>query len=171
VQFARQLTDLTVIGTASRPESAKWVTELGAHAVIDHSKPLSEELARAGLGEVDYAFSLTNTDQHWAEIVKAMRPQGKIALIDDPKTLDALPLKGKSLSLHWELMFTRSMFETPDMIAQHRMLNEVSKLVDAGTVKTTIGANFGTINAANLKRAHAALESGKSIGKVVLEGF
>lgn len=171
VQFARQLTDLTVIGTASRPESAKWVTELGAHAVIDHSKPLSEELARAGLGEVDYAFSLTNTDQHWAEIVKAMRPQGKIALIDDPKTLDALPLKGKSLSLHWELMFTRSMFETPDMDAQHRMLNEVSKLVDAGTVKTTIGANFGTINAANLKRAHAALESGKSIGKVVLEGF
>jgi zinc-binding alcohol dehydrogenase family protein len=170
---------LLIIGAAggvgslavSRPESAKWVTELGAHAVIDHSKPLSEELARAGLGEVDYAFSLTNTDQHWAEIVKAMRPQGKIALIDDPKTLDALPLKGKSLSLHWELMFTRSMFETPDMIAQHRMLNEVSKLVDAGTVKTTIGANFGTINAANLKRAHAALESGKSIGKVVLEGF
>ncbi len=82
---------------------------------------------------MDYAFSLTNTDQHWAEIVKAMRPQGKIALIDDPKTLDALPLKGKSLSLHWELMFTRSMFETPDMDAQHRMLNEVSKLVDAGS--------------------------------------
>lgn len=171
VQFARQLTELTVIGTASRPESAKWVTDLGAHAVIDHSKPLAEELERAGLGEVDYAFSLTNTEQHWPEIIKAMRPQGRIALIDDPKTLDALPLKGKSLSLHWELMFTRSMFETPDMDAQHKLLTEVSKLVDEGAVKTTLGANYGAISAANLKRAHAALESGKSIGKIVLEGF
>jgi zinc-binding alcohol dehydrogenase family protein len=171
VQFARRLTELTVIGTASRPESAKWARELGAHHVIDHSKPLAGELAAAGLDEVDYVYSLTNTDQHWAEIVKAVRPQGRVALIDDPKTLDALPLKQKSASLHWEFMFTRSMFETPDMAAQHRLLTEVAKLVDAGTVKTTLGANFGAINAANLKRAHAALESGRSIGKVVLEGF
>ncbi|WP_029349374.1 zinc-binding alcohol dehydrogenase family protein [Bosea sp. 117] len=170
-QFARQLTDLTVIGTASRPESRKWVEELGAHAVIDHSKPLSEELARAGLGEVDYVYSLTQTDTHWAEIIKAVRPQGRIALIDDPKSLDALALKGKSLSLHWELMFTRSMFGTPDMIAQHELLSEVSRLVDAGTVRTTLGANYGTINAANLRRAHAAIESGRSIGKIVLEGW
>lgn len=171
VQFARQLTELTVIGTASRPESTAWVSGLGAHAVIDHSKPLTEGLEAAGLGEVDYVFSLTGTEQHWTEIVKAVRPQGRIALIDDPKTLDALPLKQKSASLHWELMFTRSMFETPDMEAQHELLDEVSKLVDAGLVKTTLGAHFGPINAANLKRAHAALEAGRSIGKIVLEGF
>ncbi|MCJ8143700.1 zinc-binding alcohol dehydrogenase family protein [Ancylobacter sp. A5.8] len=171
VQFARQLTDATVIGTASRPESRDWLEGLGAHAVIDHSRPLSEELASAGLGEVDYVFSLNATDRHWSEIVKAVRPQGRIALIDDPASLDIMPLKPKSLSLHWEFMFTRSMFATPDMAAQHELLGEVAKLVDAGTVRTTLGANFGTIDAANLKRAHAALESGRSIGKVVLEGW
>ncbi|MFT0860616.1 zinc-binding alcohol dehydrogenase family protein [Ancylobacter sp. G4_0304] len=171
VQFARQLTDATVIGTASRPESREWLEALGAHAVIDHSRPLSEELASAGLGEVDYVFSLNATDRHWAAIVKAVRPQGRIALIDDPKSLDIIPLKPKSLSLHWEFMFTRSMFATPDMSAQHDLLTEVAQLVDAGTVRTTLGANFGTIDSANLKRAHAALESGRSIGKVVLEGW
>jgi zinc-binding alcohol dehydrogenase family protein len=171
VQFARQLTDLTVIGTASRPESRKWVEERGAHAVIDHSRPLSEEIATAGLGEIDYTFTLTNSDKHWAEIVKAAKPQGRIAIIDDPASLDALALKTKSLSLHWELMYTRSMFQTPDMIRQHEILDEVAKLIDAGTVRTTLGANFGAINAENLKRAHAALESGTSIGKAVLEGW
>ncbi len=171
VQFARQLTQLTVIGTASRPESRKWIEDLGAHAVIDHSRPLAAELDTAGLGLVDYTYTLTNTDTHWAEIVKGAKPQGRIAIIDDPQTLDALPLKGKSLSLHWELMFTRSMFQTPDMIRQHEILEEVSRLVDAGTLRTTLGAHFGTINAANLKRAHAAIESGRSIGKIVLEGW
>lgn len=171
VQFARVLTDATVIGTASRAKSRAWLEGLGAHAVIDHSKPLSEELTAAGLGEVDYAFSLNATDKHWAEIIKAVRPQGRIGLIDDPASLDVMPLKPKSLSLHWELMFTRSMFGTPDMKAQHDLLAEVSRLVDAGKVRTTLGANFGTINAANLKRAHAALESGRSIGKIVLEGW
>ncbi|TSJ63022.1 zinc-binding alcohol dehydrogenase family protein [Starkeya sp. 3C] len=171
VQFARQLTQLTVIGTASRPESRKWIEDLGAHAVIDHSRPLAAELEAAGLGLVDYTYTLTNTDKHWAEIVKGAKPQGRIAIIDDPQTLDALPLKGKSLSLHWELMFTRSMFQTPDMIRQHEILEEVSRLVDAGTLRTTLGAHFGTINAANLKRAHAAIESGRSIGKIVLEGW
>ena len=171
VQFARQLTQLTVIGTASRPESRKWIEDLGAHAVIDHSRPLAAELEAAGLGLVDYTYTLTNTDRHWAEIVKGAKPQGRIAIIDDPQTLDALPLKGKSLSLHWELMFTRSMFQTPDMIRQHEILEEVSRLVDAGTLRTTLGAHFGTINAANLKRAHAAIESGRSIGKIVLEGW
>lgn len=171
VQFARQLTQLTVIGTASRPESRKWIEDLGAHAVIDHSRPLAAELEAAGLGLVDYTYTLTNTDRHWAEIVKGAKPQGRIAIIDDPQTLDALPLKGKSLSLHWELMFTRSMFQTPDMIRQHEILEEVSRLVDAGTLRTTLGAHFGTINATNLKRAHATIESGRSIGKIVLEGW
>ncbi|MBS7541312.1 zinc-binding alcohol dehydrogenase family protein [Ancylobacter lacus] len=171
VQLARQLTAVTVIGTASRPQSREWVEALGAHAVIDHGRPLSEELAKAGLGEVDYVYSLTATEQHWPEIVKAARPQGRIALIDDPKTLDALALKGKSLSLHWELMFTRSLFQTPDMIRQHEILAELSRLVDAGRLRTTLGERAGTINAANLRRAHAALESGRTIGKIVLEGW
>lgn len=171
VQLARQLSRVTVIGTASRAESRAWVEGLGAHAVIDHSRPLSEELDAAGLGLVDYTYTLTHTDTHWAEIVKAAKPQGRIAIIDDPATLDALPLKGKSLSLHWELMFTRSLFQTPDMIRQHEILNEVARLVDAGTLRTTLGEHFGSINAANLTRAHARLESARSIGKIVLEGW
>ncbi|WP_371345479.1 zinc-binding alcohol dehydrogenase family protein [Ancylobacter sp. IITR112] len=171
VQLARQLTRLTVIGTASRPESRAWVERLGAHAVIDHSRPLSEEIAAAGLGEIDYTFSLTQTDRHWPEIIKAARPQGRLALIDDPASLDPLPLKAKSLSLHWELMFTRSLFATPDMVRQHEILAEVSRLVDAGTLIATAGTRLGAINAQNLKRAHAALESGATIGKIVLEGW
>ncbi|MBB3770084.1 zinc-binding alcohol dehydrogenase family protein [Angulomicrobium tetraedrale] len=170
-QFARALTDVTVIGTASRAESRAWVEALGAHAVIDHSRPLAEELTAAGLGAIDYTYSLTHTDVHWAEIVKAARPQGRIALIDDPASLDVMPLKQKSLSLHWEFMFTRSMFHTGDMIRQHEILDEVARLVDAGTVRTTLGAHFGVINAANLTRAHESIEGGRSIGKVVLEGW
>lgn len=171
VQFARQLTGLTVVGTASRPESREWLEGLGAHAVIDHSKPLSEELAAAGFAGADHIFSLTATDRHWEELVKALKPQGQVALIDDPDAIDVRMLKQKSASLHWEFMFARPLFETADMIEQHRLLDEVARLVDAGTVKTTLGANFGPITAENLKRAHAALESGRAIGKIVLEGW
>ena len=96
---------------------------------------------------------------------------GKIALIDDPENLDIRLLKPKSISLHWEFMFTRSMFQTTDMLAQHTLLNEVSRLIDDGKLKTTFGQHLGKINAANLRKAHAILESGKSIGKLVLEGF
>jgi NADPH:quinone reductase-like Zn-dependent oxidoreductase len=100
-----------------------------------------------------------------------LRPQGQLALIDDPKTLDVVPMKRKALSLHWELMFTRSLYETPDMIAQHHLLDRVAELIDQGVLKTTLGEHFGTINAANLRRAHAVIESGKATGKIVLEGF
>ena len=171
-QLARCLTGLTVIGTASRPETQTWVRELGAHHVIDHSKPLSEELARIGVGQVTHVASLTQTDQHYAQLVECLAPQGRLALIDDPlQPLDVMQLKRKSLSLHWELMFTRSLYQTADMIEQHRLLERVSDLVDAGVIKTTLGEHFGTINAANLRRAHALLESGKAKGKIVLEGF
>jgi zinc-binding alcohol dehydrogenase family protein len=171
-QLARCLTDLTVIGTASRPETQAWVRELGAHHVIDHSKPLSEELARIGVGQVTHVASLTQTDQHYAQLVECLAPQGRLALIDDPlQPLDVMQLKRKSLSLHWELMFTRSLYQTADMIEQHRLLERVSDLVDAGVIKTTLGEHFGTINATNLRRAHALLESGKAKGKIVLEGF
>ncbi|MBZ9664513.1 zinc-binding alcohol dehydrogenase family protein [Pseudomonas sp. LMG 31766] len=171
-QLARRLTGLTVIGTASRPETQAWVRELGAHHVIDHSKPLSEELARIGIGQVTHVASLTQTDQHYAQLVESLEPQGRLALIDDPlQPLDVMQLKRKSLSLHWELMFTRSLYQTEDMIEQHRLLERVSDLVDSGVIKTTLGEHFGTINATNLRRAHALLESGKAKGKIVLEGF
>jgi zinc-binding alcohol dehydrogenase family protein len=171
VQLARKLTRLTVIGTASRKETQQWVGELGAHHVIDHSQPLQEQLQKIGLANVDIVISLTHTGQHYAQIVEVLAPQGQFALIDDPATLDALPLKRKSISLHWELMFTRSMFETPDMIRQHQLLQRVSSLIDEGVIRTTLGENFGKINADNLRRAHALIETGRARGKVVLEGF
>ena len=170
-QLARRLTAMTVIGTASRKETVDWVLSLGAQHVIDHAKPLSVELKRVGIAAVTHVASLTQTDAHFAEIVESLAPQGKFGLIDDPKPIDINQLKRKSISLHWELMFTRSLFGTADMIAQHRLLSEVAELVDAGVIRTTFGAHFGRINAENLKRAHALIESGKAKGKIVLEGF
>lgn len=170
-QLARKLTQLTVIGTASRPETAHWVGELGAHHVIDHSQPLKPQLEKLGIPEVGIVISLTHTDQHYAQIIDVLAPQGQLALIDDPASLDAVPLKRKSISLHWELMFTRSMFQTPDMIRQHELLQRVSQLLDQGVLRTTTGEHYGRIDAANLRRAHALLESGKAKGKIVLEGF
>ncbi len=170
-QLARQLTGLTVIGTASRPETQQWVRELGAHHVIDHRQPLSQALQRIGHPQVTHVASLTATHEHFDEIVASLAPQGRLALIDDPEPIDIRQLKRKSLSLHWELMFTRSLFATDDMIRQHEMLEEIARLVDAGTLRTTVAAHFGTINAANLRRAHALLESGQARGKIVLEGF
>lgn len=171
VQLARQLTGLTVIATASRPQTQQWVRELGAHHVIDHTKPLSQELKKIGMDNVKYVASLNQTDQHFGEIVEALAPQGKLALIDDPAALDIRLLKRKSISLHWEFMFTRALFGTPDMHKQHELLNEVARLIDAGIIKTTVAEHFGTINSANLRRAHALLESNSSKGKIVLEGF
>ena len=171
VQLARSLTDLTVIATASRPETADWVKGLGAHHVVDHSKPLAAEIAALGIGAPAFVFSTTNTEDHLASIVEAIAPQGRFGLIDDPKALDVMPFKRKAVSTHWELMFTRSLFQTPDMIEQHNLLNEVSGLVDAGNIRTTLAETVGTINAANLKRAHAMVESGRMRGKLVLEGF
>jgi zinc-binding alcohol dehydrogenase family protein len=171
VQLARQLTGLTIVATASRPETQAWVRELGAHHVIDHTQPLPQQLRDIGFEQVDYVASLTNTEQHLPEIVEALAPQGKLGLIDDPDSFDVKLLKRKSISLHWEFMYTRSMFQTPDMSEQHRLLSKVAKLVDKGVLRTTLAGNFGTINAENLRRAHALLESGKARGKIVLSGF
>ena len=170
-QLARQLTDVTVIGTASRPETQDWVRELGAHHVIDHSQPLAAEVARLGLGPITHVVSLNQTEQHFAQVAELIAPQGRFGLIDDPVTLDIKLLKRKSVSLHWEFMYTRSMFQTADMIAQHRLLSEMATLVDDGRLRSTVGEHFGTINAANLKRAHALLETNKARGKIILEGF
>jgi zinc-binding alcohol dehydrogenase family protein len=170
-QLAGKLTGLTVIGTASRTETAEWVKALGAHHVIDHSRSMKPQLQALGFEYADIVISLTHTDQHYADIVDMLAPQGQFALIDDPDTLDAMPLKRKSISLHWELMFTRSMYETADMVRQREILDRVASLIDAGTLKTTVGEHLGRIDAANLRRAHAIIESGKARGKLVLAGF
>ncbi len=172
VQLAKRLTGATVIGTASRPESQTWVKDLGADHVINHKLPFSEELSRIGMDRVTHVISLNHTDEHFDQLIEVLAPQGKFALIDDPKTLlDVRKLKQKSLSLHWELMFTRSMFETDDMSKQRDLLNRVAELIDAGSIRTTLGANYGAICAENLRRAHRDIESGTAIGKIVLEGF
>ena len=171
-QLARQLTKLTVIGSASRDSTQAWVRELGAHHVVDHRQPLAAELKRIGVGQVTHVASLTHTEAHYAQIAESLAPQGRLALIDDlTAPLDVRLLKFKSVSLHWEFMFTRSMFETPDMGAQGALLNRVAELVDAGRLRSTLGEHFGRINATNLKRAHAAVETASTQGKTVLEGF
>jgi zinc-binding alcohol dehydrogenase family protein len=171
IQLARRLTGLTVVATASRPESQKWCLDLGAHAVVDHSQPLKEQIDRLKFPPVALVASLTNTDQHYKALAELMAPQGKYGLIDDPAEFNVSVFKGKAISVHWESMFTRSSFRTPDMIAQHNLLNDVADLIDKAVLRTTLNQTFGTINAANLKRAHALLESGKSRGKIVLEGW
>ena len=171
VQLARQLTTLTVIGTASREQSQAWVRKLGAHQVVDHSQNLHSQLQQIGIAQVQHVASLNHTDQHLDQLIEVLAPQGQLALIDDPKALDILKLKPKSLSLHWEFMFTRAMFGTDDMQEQHHLLNTVAELVDAGQLQTTLGEHFGLINSTNLRRAHQLLESGQAVGKIVLEGF
>ena len=171
IQLARALTDLTVIATASRPETAAWAQDLGAHHVIDHARPLAEEVAALKIGAPAFVFSTTQTHRHLGEIAQLIAPQGRFGLIDDPESLDVTGFKRKAVSVHWELMFTRSLFETPDMEAQGKLLNEVARLVDAGQLRTTVTEVLRPINADNLRRAHAIIESGRARGKIVLEGF
>jgi NADPH2:quinone reductase len=171
IQLARRLTGLTVLATATRPESQKWCLELGAHAVVDHARPMKDQVESLRVPPVALVASLTATDHHYKAIADLMAPQGKFGLIDDPAEFTVGVFKGKAISIHWESMFTRSSFKTADMIAQHHLLNDVSDLIDKGVLRTTLHQIFGTINAANLKRAHALLESGKSRGKIVLEGW
>jgi zinc-binding alcohol dehydrogenase family protein len=171
IQLVRALTDVTVIATASRPETQAWVKQLGARYVIDHSKQLAEQVAALGIGAPSFVFSTTETHRHVKEIVALIAPQGRFGLIDDPASLEATAFKRKAISIHWELMFTRSLFETPDMDEQGKILERIAALVDGGKVKTTLTEVLKPINAANLKKAHTILESGKSKGKIVLEGF
>ncbi len=171
IQLARQLTRLRVVATASRAETKQWCLDLGAHAVVDHARPLAAELRAAGIGQVDLVAGLTQTVSHFAQIVDSLKPQGRLAVIDEIGGLDVMPLKSKSISLHFELMFTRSTFETPDMQEQGRLLAEVAALVDEGRIRTTAQTALGRITAANLRLAHALIESGRAQGKVVLAGF
>ena len=171
IQIARQFTGLTVIATASRPETQEFVTSLGAHHVVDHSKPLAGEIAALGIGAPAFVFSTTQTAQHVDDIAELIAPQGRFCLIDDPSGFDIMKFKRKAVSIHHELMFTRAIYGTPDMDEQGSILNAVSNAVDDGHIRSTATQNLGAINAENLKKAHAQLESGSTIGKVVLEGF
>jgi len=171
IQLLRALTDLTVIATASRPETQDWVRECGAHHVIDHRQPLAPQVEALGLGAPGFVFSTTQTGEHLADIVELIAPQGRFGLIDDPQDLDIKLFKSKAVSIHWEFMFTRSMFTTADIAEQGKLLNEVAKLVDAGRIRSTATEVAGKIDAATLRAVHARIESGSSRGKIVLEGF
>ncbi len=171
IQLVRQLSELTILATASRPETQRWARDLGAHHVIDHAAPLIGQIDKLDLGVPGIVFSTTNTSAHLSKIAEIIAPQGRLALIDDPENLDISAFKRKSVSVHWEFMFTRPLFHTADVPEQGKLLNEVARLIDAGTLRTTFSRSFGRINAQNLRRAHALIESGRAMGKVVLEGF
>jgi len=167
-QLARQLTDLTVIGTASRPETRDWVLAHGAHHTIDHHKPWKAQLEALGINEVAYVASLNGTARNVEQIADVLMPEGAFALIDDPKTLDIAPFKLKSIAVHWELMFTRTMFNTRTLARQHALLRRVAELVDRGDIVHTMTQQIEGLDAAGLKKAHALVEAGDMIGKVVV---
>ncbi|MGJ8672257.1 zinc-binding alcohol dehydrogenase family protein [Rubritalea sp.] len=171
IQLLRALTNLTVVATASRPETQEWVRECGAHHVINHREPLPAQIEALGLGAPGFVFSTNQTDKNLDGIIELIAPQGRFGLIDDPGDLSIMPFKKKAISLHWELMFTRSLFETPDMEEQSKILNEVSKLVNSGKIRSTATEVAGKIDAATLREVHAKIESGTSRGKTVLTGF
>lgn len=172
VQIAKAITGATIIATASRERSQAWVKKLGADHVIDHTRPLLTQIKDLGINQVTHVASLNGTGSYFESYPELLTPFGKIAMIDDPgEPLDVMKLKLKSQSLHIEFMFARSMFNAADMDEQSKLLNRVAALIDQGHIKTTEGKNLGTINAKSLKAAHEELESGKAIGKIVLEGF
>jgi len=172
IQLARCLTGLTVIATASRPDTQAWCREMGAHHVIDHRQPLAAQVKAIVPGGVNCVLALTKVEDHFDEIIAAMAPQSALALIENlARPVDINKLKPKCISLHWEFMFARARFATADMGEQGRLLSEVARLVDAGRIRTTMRQSLGVINASNLKRAHTLIESGTAIGKTVLAGF
>ncbi|MFC9286018.1 zinc-binding alcohol dehydrogenase family protein [Streptomyces sp. NPDC057052] len=170
-QLARALTSLTVVGTASRPETVQFAARMGVQHVVDHRKPLAPQLAEAVPNGLTHVFSTTNTDGNLTAYSEALRPFGRIVAIDDFDSLPIGVLKAKSISYHWEFMFTRSMFQTPDQDHQRHILTQIARLVDAGHLITTATRDLGKINAANLRKAHRILESGSAIGKITLTGF
>jgi zinc-binding alcohol dehydrogenase family protein len=173
VQLVRQLTDLALVATASRAESQAWLQQLGVDHVVDHHAPLADQLADLDLPPLRSVVSLTHTGDHFQQLVDLLEPQGALALIDDPPphAIDVLAMKRKSLSLHWELMFTRSLFQTPDMARQGALLAELAALVDRGLIRSTASESLGLIHAVHVQAAHRQLESGRTIGKLVLSGW
>lgn len=167
-QLARKLTGATIIGTASRAESRQWVTAHGAHHVIDHSQPWAPQLAELGIKHVTHVAGLNDSARYVPQIAAVLRPEGKFALIDDPHNLDIGPFKGKSISIHWELMYTRPIYTTDTITRQHALLRRVAELVDNGDIVHTLTTHVDGFDAEGLKRAHALVEKGDMIGKVVV---
>lgn len=171
IQIAK-LAGLTVIATASRPETVAWVKELGADHAVDHRKPLRPQVEALGLKQVDYIAVFNDIDGHWDAIGDLIAPQGAVvSIVGNLKPLPMDGIRTKSAALCWELMFTRPRFQTPDMIEQHRLLNQVADWLDSGKLRGTLRETLSPINAANLRTAHAKLESGSMIGKLVLKGW
>jgi NADPH:quinone reductase-like Zn-dependent oxidoreductase len=168
IQLAK-LAGLAVIATASRPETVKWVLDLGADKVIDHRQPIPAQLFALGRREVDFIANFSNTDAYWDVMAEIIRPQGRIvSIVESAKPLDLNLLKSKSATFVWEFMFTRSMYQTPDVAVQGQILNEVAALIEAGELRTTLTETLSPINAENLRTVHAKAESGRAIGKLVL---
>ncbi|MCQ6558776.1 zinc-binding alcohol dehydrogenase family protein [Paenibacillus mendelii] len=164
--------ELTVIGTASRPETVEWAKRHGAAHVIDHYEPLAPQLKALGYPHVNYILCLNDTDRYWAQMAEVIAPQGMIcSIVETKEPVNISLLKNKSAAFVWEFMFTRAMYETPDMVQQHHLLNRISELVDDGTLHTTLTERISPIHAANLRLAHAKLEAGSMIGKLVVEGW
>lgn len=171
IQLAK-IAGLNVIATASRPESSKWVTDLGADHVINHYEPLRPQIESLGMKFIDHIALFNNTDTHWDAVADLIRPQGKIvSIVENKNPLKQDVMKLKAATFVWEFMFTRSMYQTPDMIQQHHLLNRVARWIDEGRVRTTTGEVLTPINAENLRSAHRKLENGRTIGKIVLEGW
>lgn len=171
IQLAK-LAGQAVIATASRPQSIDWVKKLGADHVIDHRQPLRPQVEALGLHYVDNVAVFNDTDQHWDAAVDIVAPQGTVGLIvENVRPLSQSLAKAKSVKLAWEMMFTRSMYQTPDMGAQGDLLDCVSAWIDDGTLRSTANAAMSPINADNLRKAHKALEDGRVIGKIVLQGW
>jgi zinc-binding alcohol dehydrogenase family protein len=172
IQLANKIAGLTVVTTASRPETIQWVQDLGAHHVINHRQDLIPQMVAIGLSQVDYILCANDTDAYFNVMAELIKPQGRIcALVNAERPIDINLLKNKSAMFVWEMMFTRSMYQTPDMIEQHHILERVAKLIDEGKLKTTVNEVLSPINAANLRKAHAQLEAGTTIGKIVLSGW
>ncbi|CAK4625756.1 unnamed protein product [Aphanomyces euteiches] len=172
IQLLKELTDVTVTATASRPQSSEWVKELGADFIVNHAQDIPSQLKDIGIPQVDYVLAYTELVPYFDTIIDVIKPQGKICSVSPPAGGLAFDkLFFKSVTVVWEVMFTRAIFTTDDIEEQHRLLNHVSELIDAKKVRSTVGENLGLINAANLKKAHAALESHRVVGKLVLSGF
>jgi NADPH:quinone reductase-like Zn-dependent oxidoreductase len=171
IQLAKQVAKLEVIATASRPETVAWCEGLGADAIANH-QDLTTTLESLGHSSVDYILCCNNTDQHWLAMTQAIKPQGLIcSIVENQAPLDLAPLKSKSAGFVWEFMFTRAMYQTPDMAQQGALLNTIALLVDAGTLKTTCNEVITPINAENLRAVHALIEQGKTVGKIVLSDW
>ncbi|MFZ0407912.1 MAG: zinc-binding alcohol dehydrogenase family protein [Cyanobium sp.] len=171
IQLARRA-GLLVIATASRPESTAWVRELGADHVLDHSRDLAPQLAELGLETVDRIANFADTDAYWDVMAALIRPQGAIvAIVGNRQPLDLDRLKSKSASFHWEFMFTRPRYGTPDLARQGEILERLADRIELGVLRSTLRTQLGPITAQNLERAHALLERRQTIGKIVLQGW